>query len=569
MKFFQEYLEEKFAKKLYRVPLDLGLKCPYGNDLEQRCYFCDEDGARPAHLTKNMSYSEQVSKGVEFIRKKYGIDCGLIAYVQTHTGTNASADELEKIYLNVLSQKKFDCMIIATRPDALDKEKISLLSELSKKIELWVELGVQTTNDHTLERINRKHNFDAVKNSVIRLHSNGVNTAAHLILGLPGEGICDFRKTAEKISLLPFKAVKIHNLLILKNTVFEKWYYDAKIKTMNEYEYAAVLMDFIRCLRDDLLLMRLAADADEEKLIAPKWTMTKEQFSQMIKSMLSSEDKNKYTKTLTADGSWTLRNPIYKEYYRSVYGAKTESRKIFIDSCEIRKKIEEKSNVSIIEIGLGLGINLSETLSVFDECDCPDKYINYIALEKDLSGLEHAITLEILPIGRLKIFKKLIETREYEDARIKIFVIKGDARYNIKKISNNFDAIYLDPFSSEKNPELWTYDFIRELKKRMKDDAILATYSSAFSFRGALIRSGFYVGDIESLGRRRAGTIAALKKDTLPALLSEKELNIILKTTAGLAYRDPGLNNSIEKIRKIRAKIATKLRKKGIPKWLR
>ncbi len=567
MRFFQDYLFEKFSRKVYRVPLDLGLGCPRGGGVDKRCFFCDDDGARASHILPGMDIEEQVQKGIAFVRRRYGNDCGLFAYVQAHTGTNAPLEELRRIYLKLLLMADFDGIIVASRPDALGDDVVDFLSEIAKKIELWIELGVQSANDETLSAVNRGHDFSSVRSAVQRLDSRGINVAAHIILGLPGEGRSEFRKTAKKISALPFKAIKIHNLLILENTVFAEWYRDGKIKTMNEHEYASALIDFIKRLPQDWLLMRICADADEKKVIAPKWAMTKAQFINMIQSMLGDGDESKFREVRTADGSSTLWHPRYKEHYRSLAGARSESRIKFIEACEIRKNLEVKEKIRILEIGLGFGVNLSETLKLLRELG-QNSFIEYICLEKDISGLDNAMTLGIIEAQDVVIMRNLLEQKSHEEKGLKILLLEGDGRASVKKLEGAFDAIYLDPFSTEKNLEMWTFDFLRYLAKLMTKTAILATYSSAYPVRGAMKRCGFCVGDSAPFGRRRGGTIVSFADELIKIPLSEKETRIILESTAGIPYRDPNLCDTDEIIRDRRKNLLRKLRSKSVPKWI-
>ncbi|HOK04838.1 MAG TPA: MnmC family methyltransferase, partial [Victivallales bacterium] len=329
----------------------------------------------------------------------------------------------------------------------------------------------------------------------------------------------------------------------------------------------SILLDFVKHLRQDILLMRICADTDESKLIAPKWNLTKNQFIHMFRTLLQNNETSKFSKIPTADSSYTLYHPKYKDYYRSLYGARTESEKIFINPCEIRKKLKEKKYIYILEIGFGIGYNLRTTLEFFNESNNKTTKLEYLAFENDFSGLENAISLDIIEKSNKEIFIDLLNKKSFSNKNLKIQIIEGDARKNIQKIMKFFDAIYLDPFAPDRNIELWTYDFIKEITKKMKNDSILATYSSAYPVRGAMIRAGLFIGDILSSNRKKA-TIAALQKELIPNPIPQKEFNIIMRTTTGLPYRDPGLCSSIEKIIDLRKKTLYKLRKKGIPKWL-
>ncbi len=566
MRFFQDYLSDKFSHRVYRVPLDLGFGCPRGASIEERCYFCDEDGARASHISLGMSIEEQVRRGVDFVRKRYGEDCGLAAYVQAHTGTNSNPAKLRELYTKLLRMAEFDCLIIATRPDALTGEIIQVLSELSKKIELWVELGVQTANDDTLKNINRGHDFASVVDAVRSLDAGGVNVAAHLIIGLPDEGLRDFRRTAEKISSLPFKAVKIHNLLVLRNTVFEAWYKDGRIRTMNEHEYAIALIDFIRRLPQDWLLMRVCADADKDKIIAPKWSMEKHQFIEMIRSMIDGADDSKFCEVRTADGSSTLWHPVYREHYRSLAGARSESRIKFLEACEIRKKLVSNNNLRILEVGLGIGCNLSETLKLLRETgnEC---FLDYVCIENDMSGLEKAISVGIVEDVDMPVMNGLVRDAFYVGDSFRVTLLKSEARIAVSNLTGFFDAVYLDPFSTDKNVELWTFDFIKKISEHMKNDCIIATYSSAYPVRGALLRAGMHLGESPPFGRKRGGTLASFDKTIISNPLNEREIRIISGSTAGLPYRDPLMSDTHEVIRDRRNRLVRRLRSRGVPKW--
>ncbi len=155
----------------------------------------------------------------------------------------------------------------------------------------------------------------------------------------------------------------------------------------------------------------------------------------------------------------------------------------------------------------------------------------------------------------------LEEHGQWQNVRL----IKGDAREAVQKLPEQyFDVVFMDGFSPDVNPELWTYDFIRQLRRILKTDGVIVTYSSAYPLRGAFLRLGFSVQETAAFGRKRGGTAARLRGDTT---LPEKELNIILKSTAGVPYRDPGLNRPPEQIRQLRERLVKKLRARGVPKW--
>ncbi len=574
MLLFKDFILRKYKKPLYRVPISLAIPCPHrvGNK-GQGCLFCPEDGAQARHIRHSMDIPEQVEKGIAYIRRRYGKDCGLIAYLQSFTNTNDSAENLEKTYSRILNLADFEMLIVSTRPDCLPENVMDYLQKINSTLDLWIELGVQTANDKTLGQMNRQHSFKEVENSVRKLHARDIKSAAHVILGLPGEDTADFRDTAAKISNLPFSAVKIHNLLILKNTPLASIYHRQKnnmptnipkIRPLNEYEYAEALADFIRHIPVEWPLMRVMADATDEDIIAPKWWMRKGQFLEFLKTKLDSSDTNSLLpEVVTADGSKTLYHPVYRQHFHSLAGAVSEAKNKFIAPCQIRKMLRKMKNVRILDIGFGLGVNALEASKLANHVRSGK--LNITSLEKDIKTINIAAQKSPKDHALANLAKNL----HHKDNFSEIKVIPGDARRTLKNIKTKFHAVFLDPFSHETNPELWTYDFIRMISKKITRKAILATYSAAFPVRGAMIRAGLIIGDSPSFGRKSPGTLAAISSKSIKSPVNEKTMDIILKSTAGLPYRDPGLKNTTDKICEIRRKSVAELRSRGIPKWFR
>ncbi len=195
-------------------------------------------------------------------------------------------------------------------------------------------------------------------------------------------------------------------------------------------------------------------------------------------------------RVITDDGSVTLRNPEYDECYHSKSGALEESELKYIKPCKITK------NSKVLDIGFGLGYNAAAALEVGAEV---------ISLEKDPKALKATQKLSI-PLKSYKIIQSVASGKPHE--RLKIII--GDAVNTIKTITEKFDAIFLDPFSPPKNPELWTESFFRDIKKLMKPKAILATYSCARITRDNLKNTGFIVKDGPIIGRRSPSTLAYL-----------------------------------------------------------
>lgn len=564
----KSYFQRKYGAPLQRIPLDPGLPCPHRNpDGSGGCAFCPADGSRARHLKAGMPLEEQVRRGIAYVQERYGAVPPYAAYFQAFTSTNGPVPLLRSMYEKVLSLADFRCVIIATRPDCLSPEIIDLLSSLTERYEVWVELGVQTANDETLRAVNRGHDFSAVEQIVPRLAEKGIKVAAHVILGLPGETAEDFRETARKLARLPLSGVKIHNLLIYRDTPMEKLYRSGKLKPMNEYEYAEALGEFLRLLPEGLVVMRLCADAPEEGLAVRSWWMDKGAFTSMFLKLFESGDLSAESlkAVRTGDGSYTMYHPRYRQHFHSVAGAREESFRKYLEPCGIRESLSAGETVSVLDVGFGMGWNVQAAVETAETLRKGRLRIVSLELDRSVAGLARDLP------GREEdpVIRSLAEYGEYCSEYAEAVILYGDARETVKTLTGGFDAVFLDAFTPETNPELWTSEFIAELKRLLKPEGRIASYSSAYPVRGALIENGFSLYESEAYGRKRGGTVASLLPVPDLERLPEKELMITTRSTAGTPYRDPGLTGTREEILQRHSDEIRKRRESGIPKWYR
>lgn len=278
----KQYMIDTYGHPLYRIPVDLGLGCPHRlPDGTGGCSFCPEHGARAVHTMPAVTIEEQVEAGVDFARERYRAE-HFMAYIQAFTGTFAAKSEQRSVYERVLRLFDFDAISIGTRPDCLGEATLDFLCELGQRIELWIELGVQTIHDATLKRINRGHGWNCSEDAIIALEERGIKTAVHVIIGLPGENREDFNETARTLARLPIDGIKIHNLHVIKGTALAKEFESAPFETYDETEYAEILIEFIRRLPPQMTVMRINTDTPEEELIAPRWKISKPKFRDYV-----------------------------------------------------------------------------------------------------------------------------------------------------------------------------------------------------------------------------------------------------------------------------------------------
>jgi len=565
LRFFADDIAKRYGHPLRRIPLSAGFSCPNRDSRGHGgCLFCAADGSRAGHLREGMTLAEQVRSGIALASRLYDAKPPWIAYFQAFTATNAPADRIRSMLEETVRLADFPVVILATRPDCLPEPVLDLLSEWNKKVELWIELGVQTAQDKTLRTIRRGHDFACSENAVLRLHERGIRTAAHLILGLPGETRDDMMDTADKIAQLPFSAVKMHHLMVLKGSGLAK----ISCPTLNEYEYALLLRDFLRRLPDDLLLMRLSSDAPEDSILSPKWWMNKSQFLDLFRSLWNASGSTDSPRYLlrTADGSCTLYHPAYRQYFHSVSGARTESDKKYLEPLKIRERLRTGRSLRVLEIGFGLGFNAGE-LCRAAEAEANGS-VSVVSLENDPNVLRAAMALPDHHAPDM--IRALACTGVYDAPFAHVSIVQGDARKTLPALSGKFDFIFLDGFSPDSNPELWTADLILRMKEKLLPGGAVACYSSAYPVAGAFLQAGFDLRITEPFGRKRFGLAAFLPPADFPLPpFPEKERAITLKSTAGTPYRDPSLDRSRDEIKKERANEVSRLRASGVPKWYR
>jgi tRNA U34 5-methylaminomethyl-2-thiouridine-forming methyltransferase MnmC len=277
----------------------------------------------------------------------------------------------------------------------------------------------------------------------------------------------------------------------------------------------------------------------------------------------------------TEDGSFTFFSPEFQEAFHSRFGAKQEAEGKFVEPCLLKAKAADRSRLRLLDICYGLGYNTAAALESIWQIN-PHCQIELIALESDSNVPKTAIDLNLLqlwlpPIPEL--LAQLAREGTIIDDRLQAVLFVGDARQTIKQaIETGFtaDAIFLDPFSPPKCPQLWTVDFLNLVKQTLAFDGRIATYSCAASVRTAFLEVGLKIGASTSVGRRSPGTIAAFKDCHLPPL-SQQELEH-LQTRAAIPYRDPYLHDTAATIetRRQQEQSASTLETSGIWKkrWL-
>ena len=285
-----EYLKQTFGEKVYKISLDGGMTCPNrdGTLGTRGCIFCSEGGSGEFSADRTLSVTEQIAEAKERIEAKS--DCRkFIAYFQPFTNTYAPVERLRRLFEEAIAPEDIVAISIATRPDCLPAEVISLLAELNQIKPVWLELGLQTIHPSTAAYIRRGYPLSDYDRAVSVLRENGINVITHVILGLPGETremmLESVRYAGERSD-----GVKLQLLHVLQNTDLQLDYEAGSFRTLTLDEYVDILCEAVELLPKDTVIHRLTGDGDKKLLIAPLWSADKKRVLNTINRAFRQRD---------------------------------------------------------------------------------------------------------------------------------------------------------------------------------------------------------------------------------------------------------------------------------------
>ena len=272
---YSNYFKKIYGVRVQKVSIDAGFTCPNRDGTKGigGCIYCENKAFNPSYCVPEKSITQQIEEGIEFHKRRYNKAPSYLAYFQAYSNTYAPLDSLKVLYEEALSFPGIIGLIIGTRPDCIDNEKLIYLKELSRRCYLVVEYGIESCYDSTLKRINRGHTYvDAVK-AVMETTALGINTGAHFIFGLPGETREEMLKEAAIISCLPLKTVKFHQLQIIKGTILEKQFIEnpGDFQLFSWNEYLDFFPSFLERLNPQIVVERFTGEAPPRFLTGEGW----------------------------------------------------------------------------------------------------------------------------------------------------------------------------------------------------------------------------------------------------------------------------------------------------------
>lgn len=269
-----EFLENKFGEKVQKICIDGGFTCPNrdGSVSYGGCIFCSEKGSGE-HLNSN----EEISRQVQDFFNSYKAERAnkFIVYFQNFSNTYDSIENLKSKYDSALIDGRIVGLAIATRPDCINEDVVKLLKTYSEKYYVWVELGLQTSNDKTGKLINRGYSTKQFINAVSLLRLYGIDVVTHIMVGLPNETFVDIKNTIDFINNVDIQGIKIHSTYVISGTFLAELYKNGKYIPLTYDEYMDFLCYILTHLRPNIVVHRISGDAPKDLLIAPSWDIHK------------------------------------------------------------------------------------------------------------------------------------------------------------------------------------------------------------------------------------------------------------------------------------------------------
>lgn len=269
-------LKARFGGRVHKISIDAGFGCPNraGGREGHGCIFCDPGGSGSTGIERGEPIAVQVERAKELMRRKYRAKW-FIAYFQPFSNTFAPAEVLRAAYDEALGVEDVVGLAVGTRPDCISDEVFDLLAAYHEKTYLWLELGLQSSQDASLDWMRRGHDYRTFLDSYRKAKERGLRVCVHLILGLPGESREQTLATADEMARLKVDGVKLHLLHVLEGTPLGELYKAGEVPMLEMQEYVELAVDFIERLPPETLIQRLTGDGPRDILLAPLWSMNK------------------------------------------------------------------------------------------------------------------------------------------------------------------------------------------------------------------------------------------------------------------------------------------------------
>jgi len=276
---FAAHIKACYGGRLQKVVIDAGFSCPNrdGTLGTEGCTYCLNAAFHPAYSHPSVSLHQQIDEGILFHQQRYTRAQGYLAYFQSYSNTYAPLERLKQVYTEALDHPKINGLVIGTRPDCVDAQTLDYIAELASKHIIFIEYGIESCYNRTLQRIERGHTFEQAQEAVIQSARRGLQTGAHFIFGLPDETKNDMMRTADLIGSLPLTSVKFHQLQIIKGSRMEQDYlqHPNDFTTFDLPEYIDFFVDYLEMFNPNIAIERFAGEVPPRFVNHTPWGLVR------------------------------------------------------------------------------------------------------------------------------------------------------------------------------------------------------------------------------------------------------------------------------------------------------
>jgi radical SAM protein (TIGR01212 family) len=291
---YPDFMRKTFGSRVQKLTIDAGFTCPNrdGTRGTGGCTFCLNDAFNPSYCVPHKSVKQQIAEGIAFHEKRYRRATQYLAYFQAFSNTHDSIEKISLLYHEALSVGGVIGIVVGTRPDCMDEQKLEFFRKLSEKYHVVIEYGIESVYDKTLTRVNRCHTFEETALAIVNTARKGIHVGGHIIFGLPGESRQEMLKSAAVLSSLPLNSVKFHQLQIFKGTAMEQEYLrnPSDFTFFSEDEYLNFMVDYIELLNPHFIVERIAGETPPRYAVIRPWGPRYDQILVRFEKMLEERD---------------------------------------------------------------------------------------------------------------------------------------------------------------------------------------------------------------------------------------------------------------------------------------
>ena len=291
---YSDYFKREFGGRVQKITLDAGFTCPNrdGTSGTGGCTFCNNKAFNPSYNDPEKSIESQILQGMKFHKTRYRKATRFLAYFQAYSNTYSSLEHMQSLYEQALKVPGIIGIVVGTRPDCVDEDKLNYFQELSLKHYVTVEYGIESVINRTLQRVNRGHDVEKSLWAVRETARRGIRVGGHMIIGLPGEDRQDFLDSGRELSRWPLNNIKFHQLQIIRHTAMAREYEERpeEFVSFTLEEYLELMMEIVEQLNPSIVVERIAGEVTPGMGIRDGWGIRYDRVLQAFEDLLEKHD---------------------------------------------------------------------------------------------------------------------------------------------------------------------------------------------------------------------------------------------------------------------------------------